>query len=293
MPYPRAGRPSVLYTETGPVLMRTRFYVAVLVLATVGPAAILAFQARHSQRFEWEMQDPVDDPPDAGVKAEFAFGRLRYHSGYGGRGFGRRGGGFGGWGIDANRADRAFAIAMRRQTRVDTRSVEEVIDVDEGPLLEYPWLYAVEVGRWTMTPEQGKRVREYLDRGGFLMVDDFHGGYEWESFMEGLRRIYPDKQVVDIPNDDPIFHMISDLSDREQIPGAQYVRSGLTYERQDGRPANWKGIYDDKGRVVVAICHNVDLGDAWQYADDPRYPERFAAQALRIGVSYVIYAMTH
>jgi hypothetical protein len=234
------------------------------------------------------MQDPVDDPPDANVKAEFAFGRLRYHSGYGGRG-GRRGG----WGIDANRADRAFAIAMRRLTRVDTRSVEEVIDVDEGPLLDYPWIYAVEVGRWTITPEQGKRIREYLDRGGFLMVDDFHGGYEWSSFMAGLRQIYPDKEVVDISKDDPIFHMIGDLGERIQIPGAQFIWSGSTSERFDGAPANWRGVYDDRGRLTVAICHNMDLGDAWQYADDPQYPEKFAAQALRIGVSYVMYAMTH
>lgn len=271
--------------------MKRRISIAAL-FAVLGPLVILGFQARHSQRFEWEMQDPVDDPPDANVKAEFAFGRLRYQSGYGGRGFGRRGGGSS-WGIDANRADRLFAIAMRRLTRVDTRSVEEVIDVDEGPLLDYPWLYAVEVGRWGMTPAQGKRIREYLDRGGFLMVDDFHGEAEWANFMDGLRQIYPDKPVVDIPNDDPIFHMISDLSDRVQIPGAQYVRSGLTYERYDGQTAHWRGIYDEKGRLTVTICHNVDLGDAWQYADEPRYPEKFAAQALRIGVSYVMYSMTH
>ena len=78
-----------------------------------------------------------------------------------------------------------------------------------------------------------------------------------------------------------------------QAPGPQYIRTGLTYERADGFPAHWRGIYDYKGRIVVAICRNVDLGDAWQYADDPQYPERFAAQALRIGVSYVVYSMTH
>jgi hypothetical protein len=269
--------------------MKRRIYLAVLLFAALGPVAILAFQARVSQQYEYEMQDPVDDPPDAWTKGEFSFGRLRYRSGFGGRGFGRRGS----WGTDANRADRLFSIALRRLTRVDTRSVEAVIDVDDGPLLDYPWLYAVEVGRWGFTEPQAKRLREYLDRGGFLMVDDFHGGDEWEGFMRGLRQIYPDRQVVDIPDDDPIFHMISDLSDRVQIPGAQYVRSGLTYERSDGYPANWRGIYDAKGRLVVAICHNVDLGDAWQYADEPRYPEKFAAQALRLGVSYVIYSMTH
>src|SRR5689334_1772139 len=160
----------------------------------------LQTRTRHSQQYEWEMQDPVDDPPDAEVQAEWAFARLRYRSGAGG--FGGRGGfaGRGGygrrssWGIDSNRADRLFSVAMRRLTRVDSKSVEEVIDVDEGPMLNYPWMYAVEVGRWGVSAEQGKRIREFLDRGGFLMVDDFHGGYEWDNFMAGLRQIYPDKQ---------------------------------------------------------------------------------------------------
>jgi hypothetical protein len=248
------------------------------------------FQARHSQMYEWEMQDPTDDPADAEVPGEFVFARLRYRSGYGRFG-GRRGGNS--WGTDANRADRLFAVAMRRLTRVDTRSVEEVIDIDEGPMLDYPWLYAVEVGRWGVTPAQGKKLRDYLDRGGFLMVDDFHGEAEWQNFMEGMRQIFPDRPVVDLPDDDPIFHIISDLPKRVQIPGAQYRWSGSTSERPDGAPAHWRGVYDEKGRLLVAICHNMDLGDAWQYADDPQYPEVFASQALRIGVNYVTYALTH
>ena len=267
--------------------------MALIFWALVPAAILLGFQMRHSQQYEWEMQDPVDDPPDAARKAEFAFARLRYRSAayggrYGGRGYGRRQS----WGIDSNRADRLFEIATQRLTRIDTKSVEEVIDIDEGPMLDYPWLYAVEVGHWGLSGAQAKRIREYLDRGGFLMVDDFHGTREWEVFMEGLRQIFPDRPVVDLPNDDSIFHIISDLSDRYQVPGAQFLRSGRTYE-WDGYEARWRGIYDDKGRIVVAICHNMDLGDAWQYADDPRYPEKYAALALRIGVNYVTYSMTH
>ncbi len=257
----------------------------------LAPAVILwGFQMRHSQQYEWEMQDPVDDPPDAGEKAEFAFARLRYRSAqYGGRrGFGRRSS----WGVDSNRADRLFEVATRRLTRIHTRSVEEVIDIDDGPMNDYPWLYAVEVGHWGLTPPQAKRIREYLDRGGFLMVDDFHGTWEWEVFMAGLKQIYPDRPVVDLPDDEPIFHIISDLNKRIQVPGAQFLRSGRTYE-QDGYEARWRGIYDEKGRVVVAICHNMDLGDAWQYADYPQYPEKYASLALRIGVNYVTYSMTH
>ena len=265
----------------------------VLLVWVLAPVVLLrAFQQRYNQQYEWEMQDPVADPPDAYEKGEFAFARLRYRQyqgGFGGgRGFRRRSS----WGTDSNRADRLFEVATRRLTRIHSRSVEEIIDVDEGPMMDYPWMYAVEVGHWSMTPPQAKRIREYLDRGGFLMVDDFHGTNEWAIFMEGLHQIFPDRQVVDLPNDDPIFHIISDLSNRYQVPGAQFLRSGNTYE-YDGYHDRWAGVYDDKGRIQVAICHNMDLGDAWQYADDPRYPEKYAALALRIGVNYLTYAMTH
>jgi hypothetical protein len=276
--------------------------LALIACTVLSSVAVRAYQTRYNQQYEREMQDPVEDPPDAYRKGEFTFARLRYRpysggggGGYGfgyGRGYGR---GRGGWGIDSNRADRLFEKAINRLTRIDSRSVEEIIDVDDGPLLDYPWIYAVEVGRWGISPAQGKRIREYLDRGGFLMVDDFHGAPEWAIFMEGLRQIYPDRQVVDLPNDDPIFHVVSDLSDRFQVPGAQYLRSGRTCERCEdgGAVAAWRGIYDDKGRVVVAICHNMDLGDAWQYADEPTYDEKFASLAIRIAVNYTTYAMTH
>ena len=271
--------------------MRKRTAAIALVCVTLAPAVLLrAFQMRHSQIYEWEMQDPVDDPPDAEEKAEFAFARLRYreYSGFG-LGFRRR---RGSWGIDSNRADRLFEKAVRRLSRINSKSVEEVIDVDTGPLFEYPWLYAVEVGHWQLNDAQARKLREYLDRGGFLMVDDFHGTQEWQVFMESLRRVFPDRNVVDIPNGDAIFHMISNLDDRVQVPGAQFLRSGRTYE-QAGYEAEWRGIYDDRGRLQVAICHNMDLGDAWQYADEPRYPQHYASLALRIAVNYVSYAMTH
>jgi hypothetical protein len=97
---------------------------------------------------------------------------------------------------------------------------------------------------------------------------------------------------VDIPIPTRIFHAIYDLDDRYQVPGAQYLRSGQTWE-QDGYEAKWRGIYDDNGRLMVAICHNVDLGDSWENADDPRYPQEFSALGIRIGINYLIYALTH
>jgi hypothetical protein len=124
------------------------------------------------------------------------------------------------------------------------------------------------------------------------MVDDFHGSEEWAVFVESMRRVFPDRPIVDLADDDPIFHTFWDLVDRKQIPGLQFVYSGRPYE-QDGFVAHWRGIYDDHGRVVVAICHNMDLGDAVEHSDTPAYPEEYSATAMRTFLNYIVYAMTH
>ncbi|HYI94070.1 MAG TPA: DUF4159 domain-containing protein [Bryobacteraceae bacterium] len=257
-----------------------------LVLIAIGLTVfgtMLAYQ--RSGAYEYEMQNPTVDPPNADEKTEFAFARLRYRSG--GRGW--RGGS---WGTDSNKAERQFVQGVRRLSRIHTRSVEQIIDIDSTDMYDWPWLYAVEVGYWDVSEPQAKRLRDYLDRGGFLMVDDFHGTYEWEAFVTSLRRIFPDRPVVDLEDSDPIFSIIYDLQQRVQVPGRQFIRSGRTYER-DGVEPRWRGILDDKGRVQVAICHNMDLGDSWEWADHPEYPEKFASLAYRIGLNYIVYSMTH
>lgn len=262
-----------------------RMAVALGGLLLLAGAAWAYQNRRTSYMYEREMQNPAVDPADADLPGEWAFARLRYRSAGGWR--------RGSWGTDANKADRVFTQGVRRLTRVQARSVEEIIDVDTDDMFDWPWLYAVEVGRWSLTDAQAKKLRDYLDRGGFLMVDDFHGTAEWEQFTEGLRKIFPDRVIVDIPDGDPIFHVLYDLEKRFQIPGHQYAWTGRTYERSDGVEAHWRAILDDKGRVQVAICHNVDLGDAWEWADDPEYPEAFASLAYRIGINYIVYSMTH
>ena len=238
-------------------------------------------------------------PPDYQEKTEWAFARLMYPNAPG-VGFGRfrglgdwtQGGRGAYWTMDYPRSDRHFSSALRRLTRVHARSVEQSINLDEGDQYDWPWLYAVEVGHWGLTTGQVKAFREYLDRGGFFMCDDFHGTQEWEIFMASMRRVFPDREIVDIPNEDPIFHMVYDLDDRYQVPGAQFIRSGRTYEHGGTVPL-WRGVYDDKGRLMVAICHNMDLGDSWEHADNPEYPQQYSALGIRIGVNYVVYAMTH
>jgi len=263
-----------------------------------GGAALITLSTAAAWQKPWREypgQDNIEIPPDYQEKTEWAFARLMYPP-YGGfRGF--RGGdwkhGRSSWTTDYTAADRHVAVALRRLTRIHVRSVEQPVDLDDGDdVFNYPWLYAVEVGHWQLTDSQVKQLRDFLDRGGFFMVDDFHGSREWAVFMESLERVFPDKTVVEIPDGDPIFHTIYNLDNRYQVPGAQYLRSGRTYE-QDGYDAHWRGIYDDKGRLMVAICHDMDLGDAWEWADYPQYDEKFSALAFRIVSNYVVYSMTH
>ena len=199
------------------------------------------------------------------------------------------------WTIDYPRSDRHLLEGIRRLTRIDTKSVEQVTELDgSDDVYNWPALYAVEVGHWSLPDKQAAQLREFLLRGGFLMVDDFHSTYEWDVFLTGIRKVFPDRPIVDIPNNDPIFHTIYDLDKRFQVPGAQYLRSGRTYEKDaNGRPEHWRAIYDDQGRVIVAICHNMDLGDAWEWSDDPRYDEKFSGLAYRIAVNYWMYDLTH
>jgi hypothetical protein len=238
-----------------------------------------------------EIEHPETDiPKDADEKTEWAFARVRYPMYYGAYSRGR--GPHYSWGIDSPKADRQFVQGVRRLTRVHTRSIEEVVNLDSEEIFNWPWIYAVEVGHWDLSDAQCAKLREYLLRGGFLMTDDFHGTQEWEVFMASMNRVFPDRPVVDIEPSDPIFHVLYDLGDKIQVPGIQYFRSGRIYEK-DGVIPRWRGVYDDKGRLMVGICHNQDNGDAWEWADSPRYPEKYASQAYRLGINYVIYAMTH
>ena len=258
-----------------------------------------AFQRpfREYPGFEYEN---FEIPPDFQEKTEWAFARLMYPP-FGGSMGSYRGWNWGGdwtqgrsfWTMDYPRSDRHFSAALRRLTRIHARSVEQPVNLDDGDdVFHWPWLYGVEVGHWNLTDPQAAKLREYLLRGGFFMCDDFHGTTEWEVFSASMKRVFPDRPIVDIPNSDQIFHTLYDLDDRYQVPGAQFLRSRRMYE-YDGFDARWRGIYDDRGRLMVAICHNMDLGDSWEHADNPQYPEKFSALGIRIGVNYVVYAMTH
>jgi hypothetical protein len=227
------------------------------------------------------------------VPSEFYWSRLQYNSSYAsGSSYGFRGMHGAGWSRDYPKADNDCLIALRRLTHVNSPSPLNVVDLDSDHIFDYPWIYAVQVNTWTFTEEEAKRLHDYLLKGGFLMVDDFHGTDDWEHFMAGMRMVLPDRPVEDLPDADEIYHCLYDIDEKFQIPSEVYVNTGRTYEK-DGYVPKWRAIRNDHGRIMVAICANMHLGDAWEWADSPQYPEKFSGLAFRIVLNYIMYAMTH
>jgi len=258
--------------------------------------ALFAFQ-RPFRQFPGVEYSNFELTPDWQEKTEFTFARLMFpggwNDGYRGRFDGDFRLGLSLWTQDYPRADRHFSQALRRLTRIHVRSVEQPINLDEGDAYDWPWLYAVQVGEWGLTDAQAVELREYLLRGGFFLADDLHGRTEWGVFEERMKHVFPERPIVEIDDSDPIFHTVYDLNDRYQVPGMAHLRVGAKNPEDGGIGAHWRGIYDDKGRIMVAVAYNSDLGDAWEWADEARYPEKFSALAIRVGVNYIVYAMTH
>jgi hypothetical protein len=276
-----------------PTFMRWRIVLPLAVTSTL--LLCVAFGQRPFREYPGAEYTDFPRPPDWQVPGEWVFARLMYPNAR----FSDRPytnwiyGGPTNWTIDYPRSDRHLASAVRRLTRVQARSIEQPVNPDDGDdIYNWPWLYGVEVGHWELTDQQVTKFRDFLLRGGFFMCDDFHGTHEWSVFIASMSKVFPDRPIVEIDSKDPIFHTIFDLDDRYQVPGEQMLYTGQAWEH-DGFEARWRGIYDDKGRLMVAICHNMDLGDSWEHADNPRYPEKYSALGLRIGINYIVYSMTH
>jgi hypothetical protein len=264
----------------------------VLAFAVLG--ALYAFQQPFRQYPGQEYANfPL--PPDWREKTEWMFARLMYppHPTIGlYRTRGPWQNGWAAWTNDYPRADRHFTEAVRRLTRLNVRSVEQPVNLDDGDdVYNYPWLYAVQAGSMNLTDEQAAKLRDYLLHGGFLVCDDFWGTLEWGNFERNMHLIFPDRAIVEIEETDPTFHTVFDLT-KTPIPGEWSLRSGRPY-RNDGVDPHWRAIYDDTGRMMIAIWYNIDAGDSWEWADYPEYPEHYSALGIRMGINFIVYSMTH
>ncbi len=162
-------------------------------------------------------------------------------------------------------------------------------------IFDYPWLFIQQVGHWRLSRDEISALREYVRRGGFVVLDDFHGDFEWQIVRETLREAFPEWPIEPLPVEHELMQLFYELDQETQIPGKRHLYRGANgrFEAYLRGPARWYGISDDAGRLVVAINFNMDMGDAWEHADDPDYPLPMTALAYRFAVNYVIYAMTH
>lgn len=216
---------------------------------------------------------------------EFRFARMIYADN-GARGF-RFGGGW--WQQDWPEAEQHFITNLKRLTRLST-SVEGSVAVPltDEHLFEYPWLYATQTGYWDLSDAELDHLREYLLRGGFLMCDDFWGEDEWEVFQETMARLFPTRRMEPLHGDDAVLHVVFSIDEFTQIPGLRHLRQLGSLP-----PPKWYGIYDDNHRLMVGINYNQDVGDSWEEADTPEYPQPMTALGYRFGINYIVYAMTH
>jgi len=277
-----------------------RIRVALVATGLLGLAAV-AFSQRFGGGFGGFGGFERSDAPESefSPNAEFHFLRMEYTD-YMRRGFGnvsRRGRASGWWAQDWPDADEHFTKGVQRLTRIDAGDPQHV-SLTDPKLFDYPWIYATQVGYWVLSDEETSRLREYLLRGGFIMVDDFwdqNGQQEWNVFMEAMNRALPGQPVTDIGLDDSVMHVLYDIQAKDLmfIPGSRHLdRDGRVYQ-PPGTKSAWRAMYDPKGRMVVSINFDTDIGDAWEFADVPYYPEAMTTLAYRYGINYLMYSITH
>ena len=238
--------------------------------------------------------------------ASFTFARAMYSDGGGGFGFGfGRGGdylGDGGpaWSIDYPDADRHMMLVASRLSNLDACEWGLPISLADPDLRRFPFLYSLEGGYAGLTEAEVIGLRDYLNAGGLLMIDDFWGSFQWANFQEQIERVLPGRSIVEIPRDHVFFRIYYDIDGPIiQVPGAGEGRAigrgipNVPTWQQDGFTPHVLGILDDDGRLMVVIHWNTDLGDALEWAEDPYYPLDFSRFASELFLNTIMYALTY
>ncbi len=205
------------------------------------------------------------------------------------------------WRIDSPDSDLNFSYRLQQVTSIKVNPEGKYLALTDKELFDYPFIYIVEPGRLTFSPEEAQILRRYLLNGGFLMLDDFWGDEDWDNISQEFKLVFPDRQPAELELDHPIFHCVFDIKEKPQVPGVSWgIRSeftGQTWERHGPgcETPHYRAITDDKGRIMVMFCHNTDLGDGWEREGENEYYFREFSEkkAYPMGINIVFYAMTH
>ncbi len=231
----------------------------------------------------WESNDKF--PHDV-----FTFARVRYDS------YGRRGGG---WATDYPDADLNFSLRLQQLTSMKVNPYPVILELTDPKLFDYPFLYMIEPGGITLSAPEVEALRKYCNNGGFMMVDDFWGEYEWRDFEMAMEQVFPNRKWEEVPLEHEIFQMVYPLKEKPQVPSIHaWARGGSTAEYGHGgdtETPHYRAIFDDDRRIMVFICHNTDLGDGWEReGENHEYFEEFSVKkSYPLGINIVTYAMTH
>lgn len=224
---------------------------------------------------------------------QWTFVRVRYNSAPYDARVGRFGYWDDPWAIDAPAAEQNLSRRVRSVTSIEVGE-PIVLTIEDERLWQYPWLYIVEPANLWLSDTEAEILREFLLRGGTLTLDDFHGPYEWELTARQVRKIFPDREIVELEPPHPIFTSFYQIDRYPQIPGIGSFFNGRTWEK-GGYTPHLRAVLDDHGRPMLLINFNTDMGDGWEWSNVAEYPGymRHTAEAYRIMINQIVYALTH
>ena len=217
---------------------------------------------------------PDDDiPPDD--PTYFQFARVKFNES--GRFF------WAGWAHDYPRAERNLLKILSEVTGVRTTPDSyTIVELDDPRIMEFPLLYFSEPGTWAITPQETENLREYFLRGGFAIFDDFDGPWQWAAFEASIKTVFPERQMERLTVNSPIFQCFYEIKTLE-----------MTAPRAYANPPEFYGMFDDSGRLQVIVNFNNDIGDYWEWSDTSFFPVSLSNEAYKLGINYVVYALTH
>jgi hypothetical protein len=276
----------------------------ILAAAMVSIAGVIAVARGQFQRRRGPVPAPSADGPvnrgniptwpvDEQFRGDlFTFARVRYRSTWERQSLA--------WYTDYPDADLNMSFRLQQFTSLRVNPEPRLLELTDPELFDYPWLFMSGVGNIIVDEHEAERLRTYLLRGGFLMVDDFWGEGEWDQFYRALKQVFPDREPEDLPRSHPIFHCLFDIPDDRPLQTTNIgfaIRNrgtGITWEREDAKQVHYRAVFDDKRRMMVMICHNTDTGDGWEEegTDEWFFKEYSENKCYPLGFNIIFYALT-